>query len=193
MFGLKTIRTKELDALREEIKGYYAAEEQYNEYMRIISPQLRGTQLESLDGLSREEMRNAYETIAPVMGVVNYIADNVGEVARYVELREKKSGKYIEHHWLLDLLDNPNDRFTRRRFFTAWAINRCVFGDAFVYAPVEPGAKRQVKRMYVLPGQRVIIDKGGLEAPVQGHPAQERIERGDGTHQQGLRVFRLQP
>lgn len=167
MFGFTTLRTKELESLRNEIKGYYANSDATNKYIASIAAQLRGLDIGSLT-YSREDIKRAYETIAPVNGVVSYIADNVGEVSRYLELRDLTHDKFVEHHWVLELLSKPNDRFTRRKFFTAWAINRLLFGDAFVYAPKETGKDRNAKEMYVIPGQNVTIEKGGLTQPLKG-------------------------
>ena len=170
MFGIQVIKKKDFDALREEIKGYYSneAQERVNEYLKIIAPQLRGTEMVQIETYTREQIKTAYETIAPVMGIVNYIADNVGEVSRYFELKDLKTDEYVEKHWILDLLRRPNDRFTRRKFFSAWAVNKCIFGDATVYAPIEPGKDRNVAEMYIIPGQRIAIDRGGYDKPFRG-------------------------
>ena len=167
MFGFTTLRTKELESLRNEIKGYYANGDATNKYIASIAAQLRGLDMGSLT-YTRDDIKRAYETIAPVNGIVNYIADNVGEVSRYLELRDLTHDKFVEHHWVLELLSKPNDRFTRRKFFTAWAINRLLFGDAFVYAPKETGKERNAREMYVIPGQKVTIEKGGLTQPLKG-------------------------
>ena len=175
MFGYERIKSSELADMRQkvadaaEVKGYYENEAgRINEYLKIIAPQLRGPEMLRIANYSRDQIKTAYETIAPVMGVVNYIADNVGEVAKYLELRNTKTGDYIEKHWILDLLRRPNDRFTRRKFFTAWAVNKLLFGDATVYAPVEQGKDRNVSDMYIIPGQRVTIDRGGYDKPFKG-------------------------
>lgn len=175
MFGLKTIKEADLrgmkadlDRMQAELKGYYEQGDMLNEYLRIIEPQLRGLEMPKIGRISRADIKEAYETIAPVTGIINYIADNVGEVSRYLELRDKKTGEYVENHWIEEVLDRPNDRFTRRKFLTAWAVNRLLFGDAFVYAPLQPGKDRNVREMYVIPGQRVQIERGGLLAPFKG-------------------------
>lgn len=171
MFGLNIIKTSELKALKSleiEAKGYYGDTGIVNQYLQIIAPQLKGLELPHFDRISRDKIKDAYETIAPVMGVINYIADNVGEVARFLELRDIKQDKYIEQHAILDLLDKPNDRFTRRKFLTAWAVNKLLFGDAFTYAPKQAGKDRMPKEMYIIPGQRVEIDRGGIAQPFKG-------------------------
>ena len=171
MFGLNIIKTSELKALKSleiEAKGYYGDTGIVNQYLQIIAPQLKGLELPHFDRISRDKIKDAYETIAPVMGVINYIADNVGEVARFLELRDIKQDKYIEQHAILDLLDKPNDRFTRRKFLTAWAVNKLLFGDAFTYAPKQAGKDRMPKEMYIIPGQRIEIDRGGIAQPFKG-------------------------
>lgn len=46
MFGISTIKTKDLDRLREEAKGYYGQTQlAYNEYLETIKSQLRGLDL----------------------------------------------------------------------------------------------------------------------------------------------------
>jgi len=172
MFGLNIIKTSELKALKSlenEVKGYYGETDGFvNQYLQIIAPQLKGLEMGQLARFSRLEIKNAYETLAPVMGVINYIADNVGEVAKYLELYDIKKGDYVDTHPILDLLNKPNDRFTRRKFLTAWAINKLLFGDALVYAPKKAGKDRTPKEMYIIPGQRVEIDRGGITAPFKG-------------------------
>ena len=154
----KLIRTKEYDALKTELKGFYdKTNEADNKYLDALERQVQGLRLPQLGTISRDEIRKAYETSAPVMGVVNYIADNVGEVARYLELT--KNGEYVEKHPLLDTLARPNDRYTLRKFATAWAINRLLFGDAWVYAPLKVG-KDGGRSLYVIPSQRVAVKNG---------------------------------
>ena len=140
MFGYTRIKTAELNALQAkidgfeaELKGYYGDTGLVNQYLQIIAPQLKGLEMNALKSMSRLQIKEAYETIAPVMGVINYIADNVGEVSKYLELRDIVKDKYIEKHPILDLLNKPNDRFTRRKFLTAWAINKLLFGLPAVF------------------------------------------------------------
>jgi HK97 family phage portal protein len=153
----KLIRTKEYDALKAELKGFYDNDEAENIYLDTLRRQVQGLRLPDLAAISREEIQRIYETSAPVMGVVNYIADNVGEVARYLELT--KNGEYVEEHPVLAMLARPNDRFTLRKFATAWAVNKLLFGDAWVYAPLKVG-KDGGRSLYVIPSQRVVVKNG---------------------------------
>ena len=151
----KLIRTKEYDALQTEIKGYFEQVEESNQYLAALQKQLaNGLRLPNIVNIDREGIRRAYETSAPVMGVVNYIAENVGEVANYLELT--RNGEAVEKHPVLDILRRPNDRFTLRKFLTAWAVNKLLFGDAWVYAPRKMGKDGGVN-LYVIPSQRVAV------------------------------------
>ena len=161
----KLIRTKEYDALKNEIKGYYEETEKENIYLNALAKQVQGLKLPDMTGMSRVSIMKAYETCAPVMGVVNYIAENVGEVATYLELT--KNGEEVTKHYLLETLKRPNDRFTLRKLATAWAINRLLFGDAWVYAPKRIGKDGGVN-LYVIPSHRVAVQNG--------HPYFEGIE-----------------
>lgn len=184
MFGLTLTKTKEYEGMRQELKGFYAAQESANARNQLLQQlryELRGTAMAPRGEMDREAIKNAYETMAPVGGVVNYIADNVGDLFRYLELY--KDGEYIEptdakYGWVYDLINHPNDRYNGRRFGKAWGVNKCLFGDAFTYAPKAVGKDfGKVREMYVIPGHRVSIEKGGLSAPMRG----VKLNNSDGT------------
>jgi len=157
-----------------ELKGYYDSENKDNEYFKLIQNAFKGLKLPALVPMGREEIKNAYETMAPVNGVIDYIADNVGDIMRYLELRQLMPDgtyKYVENHWLIDALRKPNDRYNLKRFGKAWAVNRLLFDDAFVYAPLLKGKDRRIDPkvgMHVLPGHKVEIQTGGLLQPLRG-------------------------
>lgn len=157
-----------------QLKGYYGGDNAQNEYFKRLAKQLKGLRLPPWTVMTRDQIKAAYETIAPVNGVIDFIADNVGEVMKYLELREAHPDgtyTYIEDHWIMDILRQPNDRYNLRRFGKAWAVNRLLFGDVFVYAPMTAGKDRQIDPnigMYVLPGQKVAIKGGGLVKPMEG-------------------------
>lgn len=157
MGNWKLIRTKDYDALQSEIKGFYEETEKQNIYLSALEKQLQGLRLPNMNGISREQIRNIYETSAPVMGVVNYIAENVGEVATYLELT--KGGEPVEKHPLINTLRRPNDRYSLRKLVMAWAVNRLLFGDAWVYAPMRIG-KDGGRSLYVIPSQKVAVQNG---------------------------------
>lgn len=158
----------------EELKGFYDGNNAENEYLQKIASQMKGLKLPNFGPLNREQIKKAYETCAPVNGVIDYIADNVGEVMKYLELRRVNPDgtyKYIDKHWLLDRLRKPNDRYNLKRFGKAWAVNRLLFDDAEVYAPLTQGKDRQIDPtigMYVLPGQKISVKEGGLLKPFEG-------------------------
>lgn len=155
--GFKIVRTADYDALQTEMKGYYEETEKVNQYIAALERQLHGLHLAPVTGMSRDAIRRAYETSAPVMGVVNYIAENVGDVACYLELT--KDGEPVEKHPLLQTLTRPNDRYSLRKLVTAWAVNKLLFGDAWVYAPLRLG-KDGGNSLYVIPSHRVAVEAG---------------------------------
>lgn len=157
MFGLSIVSTKEINQLRDEIKGFYdSGNNAENLYLAALAGCTKGLELAPLTPISRAAIREAYETSAPVQGVVNYIARNVGEVMQYLLLTKKADDTPVEKHWLVDLLARPNDRFTLRKFGTAWAINKLLYGDAWIYAPKAVGKDRgMVREMYVVPSWRI--------------------------------------
>lgn len=168
MLGIKIVSEKEYDSLKTEIKGFYDSQNELNEYLRAIDVHLKGRKLPPMTPMSRTAVRDAYTNNAAVQGVVNYIAENVGEVARYLELQDSKDN-YIENHWVLDLLRHPNDRFNLRRFATAWAVNKLLFGDAWVYAPTAVGKNLgKASEMYVIPSWRIETDSDGKLQPLKG-------------------------
>lgn len=158
MFGLSIVSKKEIDALRSEIKGFYddIGHNAGNYYLSAIAGCTRGLELPPLQELDRMKIQEYYRTSAPVQGVVNYIARNVGEVMQYLLLTRRADDTPVERHWLLDLLARPNDRFTLRKFGTAWAVNKLLYGDAWVYAPKAVGKDLgAVREMYVVPSWRI--------------------------------------
>lgn len=155
--GFKIVRSADYDALLTERKGYYEETEKVNSYIAALERQLHGLHLAPVTGMTRDAIRRAYETSAPVMGVVNYIAENVGDVACYLELT--KDGEPVEKHPLLMTLARPNDRYSLRKLVTAWAVNKLLFGDAWVYAPLRVG-KDGGHSLYVIPSHRVAVKSG---------------------------------
>jgi len=165
-----------------EIKGYYENKKADNKYFASIASLLNGYEIGDLfASMDRVELKKCYESNGPAYGIINKIANAVGEVFGYLELQDIKTGDFIEDHWILELLRHPNDRYNGRRFGVAWAVSRLVYGDAFVYAEKKVGKDfGQVEDMYVLPGHRIKIEKGGYKEPlkyitVMGGSKEEKI------------------
>lgn len=159
--------------LSEEVKGYYEnsdAGDSINKYFRAIQAELQGLEIPGIFGeMSRQSLKKCYETCGPAFGIVNKIAKAVGDMFACLELRDRRTGDYVDKHWILDLIARPNDRYTTRRFGNAWAVNRLVYGDAFVYIPEQLGKNYgEATEMYIIPGQRVAVEKGGYKAPMSG-------------------------
>jgi len=181
MFGYTRIKAQDLDALRtkidtleSEVKGYYenaAGTEDANKYFKAIAALLQGDSIrDAFVGIGRVDIKACYENCGPAYGIINKIAKAVGELFPYLELVDRKTGNQVEKHFILDMLARPNDRYTTRRFGQAWATERLAFGDCFVYAVKEKAGihKGDGKEMYVLPGQRISIKKGGYAKPMEG-------------------------
>ena len=193
MFGLKMVRVSEIEAqkakindlqaeyeslrgehtdLQAELKGYYENTKAGNQYFAAISDLLRGMDLGDIDAaIKRSDLKAAYETNGPAFGIINKIAKAVGEMFMFLELQQWKGGKWqdVEKHWILDLLRHPNDRYNCKRFGEGWTINRLVYGDATVYSPMGIGKDLNTgKEMYLIPGHRVGIEKGGYREPMKG-------------------------
>ena len=117
----------------------------------------------------RNDLFTAYRTCSAAFGIIDRIAKAVGECAQYIELLDAND-KVVGKHWINDLLDHPNDRYSRARFFYAWATNYNVFGDAFTYVDrYEVGSRLgKVKGLYIPAGNRVNITHGGVRFPIRG-------------------------
>ena len=87
----KQIQKEKDEAVKLALKGYYDSNNQDNEYFKRIETLMRGVKLPMTNGITRAQIRNAYETMATVNGVIDYIADNVGEVMKYLELRTTRT------------------------------------------------------------------------------------------------------
>ena len=177
MFGYKTVRVKDIEAreakinaLESEVKGYYENVDELNAYFRSIAPLLQGlTVRDVFCSIDRKSLQACYETCAPAYGIINKIAKAVGEMFPYLELQRKDTGEYVEKHFILDMLARPNDRYNTQRFGMGWAVNRLTYGDAFTYTVKQVGANRgEGKDMYLIPGHRVAVERGGYKNPMKG-------------------------
>lgn len=152
-----------------EKKGYYTPNTD-NEYLKQQFALLKDmVTLIDFSEVSRERLVKMYETNAQVRGIVNLIANSVAELSDFMELLDKNDTEKPEH-WAVGLLEKPNDRFNRRQFVKAWAINRLLTGDAFVYGKQGVGTKRgRFTELYVMNSQDIEIIQGGLVQPIKGY------------------------
>ena len=173
LFGLKAKRENE--ALRAELKGFYDKENnENNKLLRQMFP-YSGEMME-FASFDRAKLLECYKTTDSVFGLINRIAKRVGELHKYIELVGKNE-KEITKHWLLDRLAQPNDRYTLQNFLIGWATQKLIYGDVFVYCDRSVGSKREIEGMYLVPGNKVMIEKGGWKEPLKGI----RLEGGNET------------
>lgn len=164
LFGLKAKRENE--ALRAELKGFYDKENnESNKLLRQMFP-YNGEMME-FASFDRAKLLECYKTTDSVFGLINRIAKRVGELHKYIELVDKNE-KEITKHWLLDRLAQPNDRYTLQNFLVGWATQKLIYGDVFVYCDRSVGSKREIEGMYLVPGNKVMIEKGGWKEPLKG-------------------------
>ena len=165
-------RNEALESNLAELKGYYENNTagERNKYFASIASLLTGNEIADVfNSIDRNHLKECYESCGPAFGIINKIARAVGDCFTYLELQDIKTGDFVEKHWILDLLRHPNDRFNTRRFGTGWAVTRLTYGDAFVYSPKAVGKNfGEASEMYLLPGNRIKIDKGGYDHPLKG-------------------------
>lgn len=178
MAPYRIIKTKDVEALRKEVsslklevKGFYESDNSHNEFLKRIQQYFRDIKLPPVVPMDQDAVVRAYKTIAPVNGIVDFIADNVAEVLQYLELRRLKEDgtyDYFPDHPVMQTLRHPNDRQNLKRFGKEWAVNRLLHDCAWVYAPKTKGKDRFVDPkigMYVMPSNRVAVKCGGLFKP----------------------------
>lgn len=165
-------RNEALESNLAELKGYYenSTAGERNKYFASIASLLTGNEIADVfNSIDRNHLKECYESCGPAFGIINKIARAVGDCFTYLELQDIKTGAFVEKHWILDLLRHPNDRFNTRRFGTGWGVTRLTYGDAFVYSPKAVGKNfGEASEMYLLPGNRIKIDKGGYDHPLKG-------------------------
>ena len=163
--GKSERRIQALESELREIKGYYDELNEENKLFKRIYP-YTGAMVEFAN-FSRGDLRKMYEGVSSVYGIINKMAKSASEVAQYIELQTDDK-KVVANHWVNRLLANPNDRNNITSFVRAWATNKLIYGDAFVYCQRTLGSAREVKEMYVIAGDRVGIDRGGWRQPFKG-------------------------
>lgn len=68
-----------------------------------------------------------------VYSVINYCAESIADTLRYAKIVNKKQDEVTDHWSYNLLLDNPNEFSNTSEFGKAYAVNRLLFGDAYVY------------------------------------------------------------
>ena len=67
-----------------------------------------------------------------VYSVINYCAESVADTLRRAKIIDK-DGNEVTNHWSYDVFFNPNKFMQPKDFYYAYAVNRLLFGDAFIY------------------------------------------------------------
>ena len=97
-----------------------------------------------------------------VYSVINYCADAVADTLRRAKIIDK-DGNEVTNHWSYDVFFNPNKFMQPKDFYYAYAVNRLLFGDAFIYLLKRVGITQgQIKEMFVAHSQDVIIGTGAV-------------------------------
>jgi HK97 family phage portal protein len=68
-----------------------------------------------------------------VYSVINYCAEAIADTLRYAKIVNKKQDEVTDHWSYNLLLDNPNEFSNTSEFGKAYAVNRLLFGDTYVY------------------------------------------------------------
>lgn len=126
-----------------------------------------------------------------VYSVINYCAEAIADTLRYAKIVNKKQDEVTDHWSYNLLLDNPNEFSNTSEFGKAYAVNRLLFGDAYVYMLRGIGlSEGRIKEMIVAHTQDVSFadftqynwmrPKQSYQIPVAGVPRtfeQEEILR----------------
>lgn len=97
-----------------------------------------------------------------VYSVINYCADAIADTLRRAKIIDK-DGNEVTNHWSYDVFFNPNKFMQPKDFYYAYAVNRLLFGDAFIYLLKRVGITQgQIKEMFVAHSQDVVIGTGAV-------------------------------
>ena len=97
-----------------------------------------------------------------VYSVINYCADAIADTLRRAKIIDK-DGNEVTNHWSYDVFFNPNKFSQPKDFYYAYAVNRLLFGDAFIYMLRRIGLNEgQIKEMFVAHSQDVVIGTGAV-------------------------------
>ena len=97
-----------------------------------------------------------------VYSVINYCAESVADTLRRAKIIDK-DGNEVTNHWSYDVFFNPNKFSQPKDFYYSYAVNRLLFGDAFIYMLRRIGLNEgQIKEMFVAHSQDVVIGTGAV-------------------------------
>lgn len=95
---------------------------------------------------------------------VKEIADNLATL-KWV-LKKKTSGKVIDNHPLIELLNRPNPMQGRAAFFQTLQTFKQLSGNTYIQT-IRPSDNRPPKELYVLPSSRVQVIPGKMMIPTR--------------------------
>lgn len=153
---------------QQEVKGFYGGDDNSQNIFLSQLYSLR-QELISFGDVGTLDFAELYKNNAQVRGIVDKIADSVATLIDHIELQDPKK-KVIEDHWILKLLERPNDRYSKKKFIKAWAINMLLYGEAFVYFKKGTGLDYgRASQAYIMQPDKVEVISGGPLAPIRGY------------------------
>lgn len=97
-----------------------------------------------------------------VYSVINYCAEAIADTLRRAKIVDGK-GDEVTNHWSYNVFFAPNKFMQPKDFYYSYAVNRLLFGDAFIYLMKRVGiTEGQIKEMFVAHSQDVIIGTGSV-------------------------------
>jgi hypothetical protein len=99
-----------------------------------------------------------YETQWAVRTCVDFLALNIAHLNLKTYRRTDEAPEYLREHPLADLIQRPNDRFTRFDLIRGTVSDLAIYDNAF-WLKREEGDKRA---LYLLPPAYVVVDGGDV-------------------------------
>ena len=153
------------EKLSTEIKGFYDADNLDNNLIKSLYSLGKMIDFSEYEA---SQIKDVYKTNSVVYGIIDRIASCTSELLRAVELQDGSGELITKETWALDKLLYPNDRDTGKKFIKAWAIERLIYGEAFVYAQIKIGSEKgKIETLYIMPAYMISIERG-KEQPIIG-------------------------
>lgn len=127
--------------------------------------------------MTQKELRNSLGTVVrnftgddhfvpqrSVKGITYKAVDKIGTSAAEYELQVLNSaGEPIKNHPLINLVDHPNPKQNKSDFIHTWAMQRIIFGEAFIYK-AKGEVSKKTKEIYLLNPTAVelVVESGEL-------------------------------